>query len=371
MPLTDADILNIIQRTRSSLFDDSRYVVMGGGALYGVMYIGVLQQLCSHCPRTYAKWVQGLRGVAGTSAGAIVALLVAAGKTPWEMRNIILQCGLSRIMRGMLDLQPADMVKAGALTSGMDVDAVCQDLVAMVTGSATTTLAQFAAVTGGRRFVVVVTNLRTQTPEFWDHLTEPDMPLWLAVRATSSLPLIFPVVELGDGRQVYDGGVTCNVPTTLFPAHQTLILLIQNYTAPEKPLPSLWLNVVNTLMEAAQCAALRQLPPAYMRTVPCPFPARPPPLGRLGFHAGKDTIDALVADGALAVAGVYARDVCMVVMAVRAVLLLLRATQRRQGLHCPCPADPSPAGPGTRATAGLGSPGTPACRQAPGGPPGL
>ena len=315
-------VRGILDSTRTSLFDDTKYVVLGGGALYGVMYIGVLQELCGHDPDSYTRWLGGLAGVAGTSAGALIGLLVAAGKTPWEMRDLIVTCGLARVMKGMLDLQPSDMVTTAALTTGAEVDAVCQEVVARVTGSSATTLAQFFLQTG-RRFVAVVTNVDTQSPEFWDHESEPELPLWVAVRATTSLPLIFPMVVLPDGRKVYDGGITCNVPCTLFPPAQTLVCLIQNYSSPEGPKPSLVANIVGTLMEAAQTAPMRQRPALYMRSVPCPFPAHPPVLGRLAFHASADVIDALISDGVFAVLGVYARDVCVVLAVVRVAMAAL------------------------------------------------
>jgi predicted acylesterase/phospholipase RssA len=297
-----------------SLFDTSTYVVMGGGAMYGVMYIGVLMQLCGHDKTRYLRWVGAVEAVAGTSAGAIIGLLVAAGLTPWDMQHVINTCGLARVMKGMFDLEPAAIAETLALTSGAAVEQVCKEVVETVTGSRDTTLAQFFKSTG-RRFVCVVTNLDTQSPEFWDHVSEPDMPLWLAVRATTSLPGIFPVVSLPDGRKVIDGGIVCNLPC-IFPPQNTLTLLVQNYKAPGAPAPGLLLNVVGTQMEAAQTGCMRMQPSLYMRCVPCPYPRHPPPLGRLAFGASPSDILDLVNEGKRAAVGVLARDVFIVALAM-------------------------------------------------------
>lgn len=312
----------VVEHTRHALFEDTRHVVLGGGAMYGIMYIGVLMQLCGHDVDTYKRWVHNVRGVAGTSAGAIVGFLLAAGLSPWAMLDTVATCGLPRVMKGMLDLEPAAVARTNALTSGEAVEEVCRDLVRRITGSSDTTLSQFFRQTG-KQFVVVVTNLDTQSAEFWDHVSEPDLPVWLAIRATSSLPGIFPMVALPDGRRVVDGGLVCNVPC-VFPSHSTLTLLVQNYRRPGQKLPPYLLNVVAIQMEAAQTGCLRRDPVLFMRCIPCPFPTRPPRLGRLTFDASEEELRDLVAEGCRAVCGVYMRDVFIVCLVLRAACILAR-----------------------------------------------
>lgn len=282
--------------------------------MYGVMYIGALMQLCAHDKDKYVEWSRALEAVAGTSAGAIIGFLVVAGLTPWEMQDVITTCGLSRVMKGMFDLEPAAMAETLALTTGAAVEQVCKDVVEKITGCRDITLAQFFATTR-RRFVCVVTNLDTQYPEFWDHLTEPDMPLWLAIRATTSLPGIFPVVCTPDGRKLVDGGIVCNLPC-IFPTHKSLILLVQNYKQPGAPLPSFLMNVIGTQMEAAQTGCLRLQPGLYMKCIPCPYPKRGPAMGRLAFGASAGEIHDLVTQGKNAVLGVLLRDLFVIMLAV-------------------------------------------------------
>ena len=72
----------------------------------------------------------------------------------------------------------------------------------------------------GKRLVVCVSNAKTKRPEFWDHLTHPHTPLRQAVRASVSVPFVFPPAVVDGGRYV-DGNVLCPrspVPRDLPPA---------------------------------------------------------------------------------------------------------------------------------------------------------
>lgn len=200
-------------------------VVLGGGALYGTMYIGALMALVRYDKRAWAAWAAGVTHVAGTSAGALVGFMLAAGADPWTMRRLVHNCGIHRVARSLLDVDPGDLIATGALSSGKATDEACQGIVAALTGSPTTTFLDLYGRTR-RTFVAVVTNAYTAQAEYWSHDTMPDLEVWRALRASTAIPILFPPVDI-DGGLYYDGGLACNLPCHLFPPEDTLTLLVR------------------------------------------------------------------------------------------------------------------------------------------------
>ena len=73
----------LFEAIRKRLFHNTRYAILGGGGVYGVMYIGALMELCGYSRTQYAAWASKLRGVAGTSVGSVIGIMLAAGLDPW------------------------------------------------------------------------------------------------------------------------------------------------------------------------------------------------------------------------------------------------------------------------------------------------
>jgi len=88
-----------------------------------------------------------------------------------------------------------------------------------LTGKENITLSEFQAMFG-TEFSVCVTNLTTGLTEFFTPYTHPDMPVYLALRASSSIPLVFKPVKW-KGQLYVDGGVTSNYPIWAFDGNNT------------------------------------------------------------------------------------------------------------------------------------------------------
>jgi NTE family protein len=66
-----------------------------------------------------------------------------------------------------------------------------------------------------RRFVAVGSNLSRQLPEIFSAHHTPTLPLWQAMRASASFPIVFEPVTIA-GSVFVDGGLTWNYPIDLF-----------------------------------------------------------------------------------------------------------------------------------------------------------
>ena len=337
---TAASVGRLLDLVGRALFDDTRFVVFGGGAMLGAMFIGALQALCGQDPDRYARWVRRLRGAAGTSAGAILAFLVVAGVNPWDMKALMDRHNVGAVLGDVKTPQLQEVIARGSLSSGAALDALLQGLVGDVLGDGDAAAGDPAALTLGAwakpELVITVTNAVTGIAEFWSAATQPDVPVWVALRASASVPGLFPAVTW-QGTPYHDGGVTCNLPCHLFDPRLTLTLMVHVGPAPSpstaspsaSPCASLdpatlvqhlaatattTLRIVQWYMCAAQMGPMRSMPALTLRCVPCMPLQSAALLGRSGafaFEAVSSVADTLLADGAACVRGAVARIVCI------------------------------------------------------------
>lgn len=156
-------------------------LALGGGGARSLAHIGVLKVLAE----------EGLKpcAIAGTSIGAIVGALYAAGRGPDELETLVGSLGLK-------DLAGVAGLNLGG-GSVLTADRIERGLRTMLPGTFEGLRLPFAAVAadlvdGGR----VV-------------LTSGDLPM--AVRASMSIPIVFEPVPW-NGRLLVDGGIVDPVP---------------------------------------------------------------------------------------------------------------------------------------------------------------
>lgn len=182
-------------------------LVFEGGGVKGLAYVGALQ----------AVEDAGVRGdvksVAGTSAGAITAVLIALGFGAADLKAQLMH----------LDL---NVFEDGALTGGLRVltkygyfkgDAFLrwmQDRVKEKLGDKDATFATLHARTGFDTRVVAC-DLSRRTAVVLSHEKTPHLPVALGVRMSISIPLFFAAVPYG-GELYVDGGTMWNYPLSIF-----------------------------------------------------------------------------------------------------------------------------------------------------------
>lgn len=157
----------------------------GGGAL-GYAHIGVLQALedCGIFPQV----------ISGSSMGAIVGALYAAGKSPVEMMQIIKDDKLYRITK-LMNFNPRFWEKS-ALINNKAVRIIIKECVP-----------ENNFETLHKPYFVCVTNLSTGK---WDIISEGNnLDAWIA--ATSAVPGVYSAVKVNEMIYV-DGGLLNNMP---------------------------------------------------------------------------------------------------------------------------------------------------------------
>jgi NTE family protein len=192
-------------------------IVLSGGGTRGIAHIGVLRAL-------------GERGIfpdciAGASAGAIVGALYAAGYAPPEMLEFF-------IKKNPFRLSKVAFSKPGII----DTAKVVSDFEEYFPENS------FEAL--GRELRIVATDLTRGEPVEFD-----SGALIPAVLASSSVPLLFTPLEIGD--QVFaDGGIVSNFPAELLEGRCRALLGV--HASPIRELARSDLNSSLTVLKRAR-----------------------------------------------------------------------------------------------------------------------
>lgn len=203
-----------------------RNLVFEGAGVRGIAYVGVLDELQKR------HVLDSVRRVAGTSAGGIVALLVALRYSPAEVEQVLLQTRIQQFNDGRVLFFGgfSRLRKQFGWYRGEALSRWLGDLVAQKTGNPNTTFAELNAA-GFRDLAVTGTSLTYQNTVIFSEKTFPHMRLRDAVRISCAIPLYFRGVWVDSvgristkpkrktGLQlVVDGGIAANFPLKLFDA---------------------------------------------------------------------------------------------------------------------------------------------------------
>jgi NTE family protein len=186
----------------------------GGGAL-GLAHVGVLKWLEEHhIP---------IDRIAGTSMGALVGGLYASGRTPAEMRSIALSDAFSTVFTLQTPYTESSFRRRQdrrevpqALVVGLKHGPQLRNALFSDRGVNEFLTTNFSAYNSRDLdydrlpipFRCVATDLNTLQP-----VTFTAGPLAQAVRASISIPGVFPPVQSLNGHSLVDGGILDNLPT--------------------------------------------------------------------------------------------------------------------------------------------------------------
>jgi len=194
-----------------------RNLVFEGGGVKGIAYAGALEFLDQK-----GDILPEIRRVAGTSAGAITAAILALGARSQEIKEIVGGTDFRKFMDDSFGLvrDTRRLLNSYGWYKGDAFAQWMRKQVYALSGVPDMTLRELrvkAQAEPGRyrELYVIGTNLSMQVPELLSHETYPDMPVWKAVRISMSIPLFFAAVFEYAGVWV-DGGLTWNYPIDLF-----------------------------------------------------------------------------------------------------------------------------------------------------------
>jgi len=223
-------------------YTNFKNIVLEGGGVKGIAYGGAIQFLQKK------GILNHLENVAGTSAGALAATMLAIGANGDQMTNMLLnETDFESYMDKRLGLFTVTLLTSHSLFEGEELEKDIKKKIKQVMTESLKHLKKedYQSLIPGlsnieetlsfqhlanlhklaphifKNLSVIGTNVTLKRPQVFSAKTSPDFPIWKATRISMGLPLFFPPVWV-DGCYYIDGGVAYNYPIDLFDHGDTL-----------------------------------------------------------------------------------------------------------------------------------------------------
>lgn len=187
-----------------------KHLVFEGGGVKGVAYAKI--------PRALEEFgiLQNIKKIAGSSAGAIIALLLALRYSPEEIEALIKKTDFKKFKDPLpfYTSKVFNLLLYSGIYSGKRFEKWIKSQIVFKTGSRDTTFKQLYDKTG-IELVLTGTCLKSRKTEYFSYKTKPDMPVWLACRISMSIPCYYFPVSV-DWVKYVDGGLLYNYPIWVF-----------------------------------------------------------------------------------------------------------------------------------------------------------
>jgi len=210
-----------------------RNLVFKGGGIRGLAYAGALEVLEKH------QILEDIERVAGTSAGAITAMLVSLRLSHRELITLLNTLDHTKVPQtrtthtkaqeilSNIGLNNGDLActnrllsEFGWYSSGYFYEWTQQTIAQFCDGNPRASFADFREY-GFRDLYIIASNMSKRRPEIFSFETTPEVAVADAVRLSMSIPLFFQALrfngkEFGEGDYYTDGGLYDNFPIQLF-----------------------------------------------------------------------------------------------------------------------------------------------------------
>lgn len=187
--------------------DEMTTLIFGGGGAYGFLYLGLIK-FCEE-----QKLLKQLKEVVGVSVGSMISLFLALGYTYQEIYNSVMnEIDLGRILEITAD-NIFNILDQLGINNGAYVEETIKNVISAKGLSPYLTFRDLADAQLGPQLNIGYT--RSFHNDFFvaNAMTTPDMPIWLAVRASIAIPVILtPVVDYTSQDILCDGGLVNNTP---------------------------------------------------------------------------------------------------------------------------------------------------------------
>ena len=181
--------------------ENVRKLVFGGGFLKGYGLLGCMKYLFEK------DIVKNIDTYIGSSVGAFVLMFLVLGYNQEEIEDLIYTYDFHKFENFTMENILNFNMNFG-VDDGIKFVQFIKNAIYFKTKNYYITFKQLYELTG-KRFIVTGTNIELRTCEYFSHLTTPDMPVWLAVRISTSFPFFFNKVEY-NGINYIDGAASSN-----------------------------------------------------------------------------------------------------------------------------------------------------------------
>lgn len=184
-------------------------MIFEGGGIRGCAY--------SRIPEVLEEFriLGNINKVAGSSAGAIMATLLALKYSPGDIHKMMRDVNFGDFKdRVSYFMYPYNILFKSGIYPGTKFELWMKSQIKAKTGSELTTFQELYQNTG-MELVITGTSLTSGEVKYFSYKTTPGMPIWLACRISISIPFFFMPVEY-EGHIYADGGILYNYPIWVF-----------------------------------------------------------------------------------------------------------------------------------------------------------
>lgn len=188
-------------------------LVFEGGGVKGIAYGGALKEMHER------GYLAGVKRIAGTSAGAITAVLLAVGYDHQEVSDIVATTDFNKFADDSVGIvhDAKRFVSDFGWHKGDYFRKWIGQRIRNKLGNKALTFKQLNEMEGTKDLYLVATNLSDQVAEVFSHEHTPEVQIRDAARMSMSIPLYFKCVRFGEDKDVMvDGGVSLNYPLNIF-----------------------------------------------------------------------------------------------------------------------------------------------------------
>ena len=180
-----------------------KHLVLSGGGLLGISYIGLLRYL------EESHSIANIKSISGCSAGSFFGCLIALGYTSKELETIAKSLNFKEYMNINAE-SLINFMRTKGLESGTYLINLIKKCIKDKTCDENITFRQVKEKYK-IELQIGVTNLSKYKFELLNSINSPDIPIYKAIRASTALPFIFEPYVIGN--DVYcDGGLVDNFP---------------------------------------------------------------------------------------------------------------------------------------------------------------
>lgn len=210
--ITDTNNVNFVCSNWDGNTFDS--LIFEGGGVRAVVYSGAIKRLEEE------DMLCNIKNIAGTSSGAQTAALVCSGYNSNELEECLRNAPWDKILNNNIFRGIYLIINKYGFFNGKYLEEYLEELLYNKTGKKKITFLELYEISN-IHLKIGVCSLTDQDFKYIDHLSYPDMPVSLGLRASSSIPFIFTYTEWKNEIFI-DGGLIGNLPTTSFPDNKCL-----------------------------------------------------------------------------------------------------------------------------------------------------
>lgn len=175
-------------------------LIMSGGGIKGISHLGALYAL------QQLHYLDNIEMFSGTSIGGLISILYVIGYTPAKLYEFIKLFDMSKTR----DISITNIFQKFGLDSGAKLETVFKKMIMKASLTENITLKELFDL---KKKKIIITTVCVNTEEicYISHDNFPDLPVYLAMRMTSSIPGYYCPVEY-KGYIYIDGALIDNYP---------------------------------------------------------------------------------------------------------------------------------------------------------------